>query len=98
MGLPTGARKDPCGDKFFQKRLFFLFSSERCHRTHRFGHSWANLRMKPLKLIPMNSLPRCPQFVPAVLLLLAMCGPLASNARCADASALVDDFSNATQT
>lgn len=46
----------------------------------------------------MSSLLRCPQFGPSVLLLFALCGPLASNARCADASALVDDFSNAAQT
>src|SRR6187549_1195582 len=38
-----------------------------------------------------HSFLRCP-FVPAVLLLLATCGPLAPAAFCADAAAVVDDF------
>ena len=37
-------------------------------------------------------------FLPIVLLLAATCGPLASRALCADAFALVDDFSDATRT
>jgi hypothetical protein len=54
--------------------------------------------MNPSKLIPMHSLLRCPPIVPACLLLLAACGPLASTALCADAPALVDDFALADKT
>ncbi len=44
-----------------------------------------------MKLLP-------PSFIPAVLLLLAASGPLASPAFCADTSALVDDFADAAKT
>ena len=37
-------------------------------------------------------------FLPALLLLVATCGPLASPAFCADSSALVDDFADAAKT
>ena len=45
----------------------------------------------------MHPLLRCP-LIPAVLLLLATCGPLATTALAAAAPAPVDDFSDATRT
>lgn len=44
-----------------------------------------------------HSVLRCP-FIPAALLLLAICGPLAPTAFCADPSAVVDDFAQADKT
>jgi len=45
----------------------------------------------------MSSLLRCP-FLPAILLLLATCGPLAPTALSADASSVVDDFAQSDKT